>query len=143
MKISVSYCLLAFSLGASTWASVVERQTDPCTASAGGFASLNGGTTGGAGGTVVTVTNQADLERYASASGRYVIKVRGRITISPRGKEVAVASDKTIIGIGTTGEISEGEAQCGKLSTRTGLLMSSVVQVASACMEFVTSLLGT
>ncbi|OLN97185.1 Pectate trisaccharide-lyase 1 [Colletotrichum chlorophyti] len=87
---------------------VLERQSANCLTSAPGFASLNGGTTGGAGGTVVTVTNQADLEKYASASGKYVIKVNGRITISPFGKEIKVASDKTVIGVGSSGELYQG-----------------------------------
>lgn len=39
-----------------------------------GFASLAGGTTGGAGGEVVTVTDQASLARYAAADGRYIIR---------------------------------------------------------------------
>lgn len=56
----------------------------------------------------MTVTNQADLVKYAAASGKYVIKVQGRITISPKGMEVKVTSDKTIIGVGTTGEIYQG-----------------------------------
>tara|TARA_R110002060_G_scaffold63751_3_gene73003 strand:+ start:1408 stop:1755 length:348 start_codon:yes stop_codon:yes gene_type:complete len=70
--------------------------------------SLNGGTTGGSGGTVVTVSNQADLNTYATAQGKYVIKVVGKVTITPKGTEIRVASDKTIIGIGSTGEIYGG-----------------------------------
>ncbi|GKT40338.1 pectate trisaccharide-lyase [Colletotrichum spaethianum] len=87
---------------------VVERQVAGCLASAPGFASLNGGTTGGAGGTEVTVTTQAELEKYAVASGKYVIKVNGRITINPLGKEIKVTSDKTIIGLGDSGELYRG-----------------------------------
>jgi pectate lyase len=87
--------------------SVVERQSG-CTAKADGFASQNGGTTGGAAGPIVTVSNQADLEKYATASTPYVVKVQGRITITPLGKEIKVSNDKTIIGVGTTGEISGG-----------------------------------
>ncbi|KAI9147573.1 Pectate trisaccharide-lyase [Paramyrothecium foliicola] len=79
-----------------------------CTQSANGFASLNGGTTGGAGGTVITVDNQMDLERYASSAGKYVIKVSGKINISPFGKEIKVTDDKTIIGLGDAGEIHAG-----------------------------------
>ncbi|KAL4877367.1 pectin lyase fold/virulence factor [Aspergillus karnatakaensis] len=79
-----------------------------CEDNADGFASLNGGTTGGNGGTVVTVTNQADLEEYAGADEKYVIKVSGTIDISPKGKEVDVADDKTIIGVGGDAEISGG-----------------------------------
>jgi pectate lyase len=79
-----------------------------CQDNADGFASLNGGTTGGNGGSVVTVTSQADLEKYASASGKYVIKIPSRITITPKGKEIDIASDKTIIGAGASGEIYNG-----------------------------------
>lgn len=89
-------------------ASLSKRADTSCTAAADGFASLNGGTTGGAGGTVVTVTNQADLTKYAAASGKHVIKVKGRITISPKGTEIPISSDKTITGIGATGELFEG-----------------------------------
>ena len=90
---------------------------------ADGFASVNAmgqnGTTGGAGGYVVTVTNQADLERYAMVPDPCIIRVKGTIKITPKPdpvtyyekmtpKEVHVASDKTIIGVGTTGEIVNG-----------------------------------
>jgi len=87
---------------------IYKRADTSCTAAADGFASLNGGTTGGAGGTVVTVTTQADLTKYAATTGKYVIKVKGKITISPKGTEIPVTSDKTIIGIGATGEIYQG-----------------------------------
>ena len=90
---------------------------------ADGFASINdmdqNGTTGGAGGKTVTVTNQAELERYAQAIEPYIIRVKGAIHITPKPnpvtryekltrKEVHVASDKTIIGVGKTGEIVGG-----------------------------------
>ncbi|MEN8905980.1 MAG: cellulose binding domain-containing protein [Clostridiales bacterium] len=73
-----------------------------------GFASLNGGTTGGKGGKVVTVTNQSDLEKYAGASEPYIVKVKGTITISPLGHEVNVNSNKTIVGVGSDATIKEG-----------------------------------
>ncbi|KAF3100219.1 hypothetical protein TWF569_007371 [Orbilia oligospora] len=79
-----------------------------CQAAAHGFASLNGGTTGGNGGTVVVVNNWADLKKYATSSGKYVIKVSGKIVASPTGEEIKVANDKTIVGIGSTGEIYGG-----------------------------------
>jgi pectate lyase len=84
---------------------------------ADGFASVNAmdqnGTTGGAGGRTVTVTNQVELERYAAAEEPCVIRIEGAITITPKGhrknsREVFVASDKTIVGVGTTGEIVGG-----------------------------------
>ncbi|GLW64052.1 pectate lyase [Actinomadura rubrobrunea] len=70
-----------------------------------GYAAQNGGTTGGAGGTTVTVTNASQFLRYAQASGRYVIRVDGTIALS--GME-DVASDKTIIGVGANGRITGG-----------------------------------
>jgi len=73
-----------------------------------GFASLNGGTTGGEGGQTVTVTNQSDLEQYAGASEPYIIKVQGTITISPSGFEVSIASNKTIVGVGSDATIKNG-----------------------------------
>lgn len=79
-----------------------------CTDAADGFASLNGGTTGGTGGTVITVKDQGELEKYASASGKYIIKIAGRITVSPKGKEIRVGSDKTIIGTSARAEIYQG-----------------------------------
>ncbi|MGI5158809.1 RICIN domain-containing protein [Microbispora sp. CA-102843] len=70
-----------------------------------GFASTSGmgdgTTTGGAAGSTVTVTTYADLVKYAGASEPYVIKVNGAITVSPYGTEIKVASNKTIIGVGT------------------------------------------
>jgi len=72
--------------------------------SAPGWASQGGGTTGGKGGTVVTVTTIADLQKYASATGKYVIYVKG-VMGDPgtkgvvSGDRVSVASDKTILGL--------------------------------------------
>jgi len=72
--------------------------------SAPGWASQGGGTTGGKGGTVVTVTTIGDLQKYAAASGKYVIYVKGVMgdpgtkgTVS--GDRVSVSSDKTILGL--------------------------------------------
>lgn len=82
-----------------------DRWTDR----AHGFASLAGGTTGGAGGKVVTVTDQASLARYAAADEPYIIRVAGAIEVAPFGSDIVVGSNKTIIGVGDTGEIVHGE----------------------------------
>ncbi len=75
---------------------------------ADGFASTGGGTTGGAGGTTVTVTTYADLLKYATATTPHVIRVSGTITYPVMGTELKVASNKTIVGVGTTGRIKAG-----------------------------------
>ncbi|OLF10694.1 hypothetical protein BLA60_16155 [Actinophytocola xinjiangensis] len=72
-----------------------------------GFAGA-AGTTGGAGGQTVTVTSQADLERYASAAEPYTIRVGAAVTVSPYGREIPVRSHKTIVGVGTNGQIVNG-----------------------------------
>lgn len=79
---------------------------------ADGFASVDAlgqqGTYGGRDGATVTVRNLADLEKYATAPEPYVIVVAGTITVNPTGKEIKVASDKTIVGSGTSGHIVGG-----------------------------------
>ncbi|MEV6754804.1 pectinesterase family protein [Streptomyces sp. NPDC051214] len=79
---------------------------------ADGFASVNAlgqnGTYGGRGGKTVTVKTLADLEKYATAPDPYVIVVAATITMNPKGKEIKVASDKTILGSGTSGQIVGG-----------------------------------
>ncbi|MEU1470429.1 pectinesterase family protein [Streptomyces sp. NPDC005761] len=79
---------------------------------ADGFASVDAlgqdGTYGGRGGATVTVRTLADLEKYATATQPYVIVVAAAITMDPKGKEIKVASDKTIIGSGTSGHIVGG-----------------------------------
>lgn len=79
---------------------------------ADGFASVDAlgqdGTYGGRGGETVTVRTLADLEKYATAAEPYVIVVAAAITMNPKGKEIKVASDKTIIGSGTSGHIVGG-----------------------------------
>ncbi|GAA2260483.1 hypothetical protein GCM10010415_23460 [Streptomyces atrovirens] len=82
------------------------------TAAADGFASVDAlgqnGTYGGRDGQTVTVRTQAELEKYATAAEPYVIVVAGTITMNPVGKEIKVASDKTIVGSGTSGHIVGG-----------------------------------
>ncbi|MFC9427858.1 pectinesterase family protein [Streptomyces sp. NPDC056987] len=79
---------------------------------ADGFASVNAlgqnGTYGGRDGRTVTVTTTADLEKYATAAEPYVIVVAAALTMNPVGKEIKVASDKTIVGRGTSGQIVGG-----------------------------------
>ncbi|MEU9830364.1 cellulose binding domain-containing protein [Streptosporangium sp. NPDC048047] len=79
---------------------------------ADGFAGTSGmgdnGTTGGAGGQTVNVSTLSDLIKYAGSAGPYVIKVTAPIKVTPYGKEISVASDKTIVGVGTSGQIVNG-----------------------------------
>ncbi len=73
-----------------------------------GWASYSEGTTGGEGSSSVTVTNQSELESYASRSGSYIIQVVGTIEITPMGKEINVGSNKTIVGMGNDATLKGG-----------------------------------
>jgi pectate lyase len=65
---------------------------------------LAGGTTGGAGGTIVTVTTPTDLTYYAGQTNPYIIQVKGQIVYSSLG-DITIKSNKTIIGIGNDAAI--------------------------------------
>ena len=68
-----------------------------------GFAAMPGygleGTIGGGLGEVVRVTDEADLRRYCAAEGPYTILFDGTIKATDE-RDIDVASDKTIIGLG-------------------------------------------
>lgn len=72
---------------------------------ADGWASMNGGTTGGEGGTVFDVNNAADLEYYAEVdTARRIIRISGTINIHTVGgdpESLEIRSNKTLIGVGT------------------------------------------
>ncbi|KAF7553199.1 hypothetical protein G7Z17_g3803 [Cylindrodendrum hubeiense] len=66
--------------------------TETCTL---GYATQNGGTKGGKGGSTTTVSTLAQFTKAATASGSLVVYVKGTITGATK---VKVTSDKTIIG---------------------------------------------
>lgn len=66
-----------------------------------GFATENGGTTGGKGGIEKTVSTYADLKKFAEEKDtKYIIKVSGTIQNGADGGSIRIASNKTIIGTG-------------------------------------------
>lgn len=65
-----------------------------------GFATLNGGTTGGLGGPTVTVSTLAELQQYAQSPDPYVILVNGTISNGSAGARLQVNSNKSIVGLG-------------------------------------------
>jgi pectate lyase len=89
--------------------------TQPIPSSLVGFAAVNAlgqaGTTGGAGGPVVTVSNAADFLNQIAQAGPRVIQVSGMITLP--GPMHDVTSDKTLLGIGANSGISGGGLNIG------------------------------
>ncbi|MBN1788397.1 MAG: hypothetical protein JW806_08380 [Sedimentisphaerales bacterium] len=70
-----------------------------------GWADMNGGTTGGAGGTVVTVSTPGDFNDYISSPDTYIVQVSGTIDLTPIGYKVYIASNKTVMGTDTNSKI--------------------------------------
>ncbi|MDA3882084.1 MAG: hypothetical protein PF481_02260 [Bacteroidales bacterium] len=67
-----------------------------------GYATENGGTTGGQGGTTVTVSTLSDLKNYAQSDNKYIIMVDGTISNGTSGDMIDVGSNTSIIGMGNT-----------------------------------------
>jgi pectate lyase len=89
-----------------------------------GWATTNGGTTGGAGGSEVVVDTLAALKHYAGLPEPYVIKIAGTIL----GNEmVRVASDKSILGLGTSARLLGVGLQIGT-TAEFGLVRNVVIR---------------
>lgn len=73
-----------------------------------GWVDYESATTGGEGGEVVTVSNQADLVSAVSGTTARIVQVEGTIELTPLGTEIDVSSNKTIKGIGESSEIVGG-----------------------------------
>ena len=84
-----------------------------------GFATVAGygqpTTTGGAGGPVVTVTTAAAFLDHIARPGPYVVQVSGTITLPTGANDGmhAVASDKTIVGLGANAALVGGGLNIG------------------------------
>ncbi len=81
-----------------------------------GWSTTHGGTTGGSGGTEVTVTSQSQLENYLGSSSNYIIYIEGTIEITPFGHELPVGSNTTLIGKGSDATLKGGGLGIGGVS---------------------------
>lgn len=103
MKFTLVASLMAAAVSAAPTFSVVQPRAGNSTSVSGsmteacniGYATQNGGTTGGADGEQTTVTSLEELKAAAEADGPAVIIIDGTITGS---EQVDVTSDKTVIG---------------------------------------------
>lgn len=86
LAVILSACILSFITNSRSIAMPV------------GFASLNGGTTGGGNGPTVTATTASQFRNFAQQSGPLTIMVDGSLDIG--GTDIA--SNKTILGVGST-----------------------------------------
>lgn len=70
-----------------------------------GFATLNGGTNGGAGGPTVTVSNEAQLISAVQGNDRRIVRITANIRVAGR---VRVGSNKSILGATANAGITNG-----------------------------------
>ncbi|MEK8169383.1 polysaccharide lyase family 1 protein [Streptomyces sp. M19] len=83
------------------------------TKAAAGPVGFGAGTTGGAGGSTVTVSNAADFTAAVKRTEALVIQVNGTIALSDMTK---VTANKTVIGVGTSGKITGSGLNVSKVS---------------------------
>lgn len=95
----------ATALVAGGLIAVTQLNASAAESSPVGYASMNGGTSGGSAGTTVTVTSASALTSAISSSTSQTVKVSGLISISGMLK---VASNKTIIGVGANSGVTGG-----------------------------------
>src|SRR6266852_978899 len=108
MCLAVFVCAMLSMSGTLTDLQPVHAQTvPPFENSPIGFASVNAmgqnGTTGGAGGPTVTVSTESALRSAVNQSGPLIVQISGTITLTG---DISVASNKTIIGLGSTAGIT-------------------------------------
>jgi pectate lyase len=81
----------------------IIKRASPTDVASVGYATLNGGTTGGKGGSTVTVTTLADLEDAVSGDDAAIVIVSGTIS---GAAQVRVGSNKTILGKNSSAVLS-------------------------------------
>jgi pectate lyase len=111
----------AYESSPTGWASYnTVANPDPC------FSPNLNGTTGGAGGQTVTVSDDANFVKYATSTtpGPYIVQVQGTISLTAR---VDISPNKTIIGIGTDPTITNYNLRVRGQNTSGDLLGYNVI----------------
>jgi pectate lyase len=93
MKIKILLCALALLTSGSGLVNAAD-----------GWASVNGNTTGGAGGTTVTATTATAFKNYCTSNGPLIIQVSGTLDMGSTSAKVT-QPNKTIIGLSATAKI--------------------------------------
>ncbi|MDQ0771975.1 polysaccharide lyase family 1 protein [Streptomyces aurantiacus] len=90
-------------IGATTASGTTDAPSEPAVAAAAAPIGFGAATTGGASGSTVTVTNASAFKTAVQSSTTQVVRVNGTIALTEMTK---VASNKTIVGVGTAGKIT-------------------------------------
>lgn len=98
-------CALALTGVGFATATTASAASSSKSAGLAGWATANGGTTGGAGGSTVTVTSASALDAALRSTSPTIVRVSGMISVSGMRK---VASNKSVIGVGANSGITGG-----------------------------------
>ena len=99
MKVTLFSALAALSPLAALAAPISARQANTSTSATDGpigYASQNGGTTGGAGGSSITVTSLSDLAAAVKGDEAAIVYIEG--TLEGSTDKIRVGSNKSILG---------------------------------------------
>ncbi|GAB2590656.1 hypothetical protein GCM10027168_24740 [Streptomyces capparidis] len=100
---AVSAAATVLALTATTTANGAPAEPAGDVAAAATPIGFGAGTTGGAGGSTVTVSDASAFRTAVQSSSPTIVRVNGTISLSSMTK---VAANKTIVGVGTAGRIS-------------------------------------
>lgn len=103
MKVTLFSALAALSPIAALAAPITARQSSSATDGPIGFASQNGGTTGGAGGSTTTVTSISELMDAVEGDEAAIIYVEG--TLEGSTDKIRIGSNKSILGKDSSSKI--------------------------------------
>ncbi|MTE17966.1 pectate lyase [Streptomyces sp. TRM43335] len=99
--------------GANAPTGVAAEAETPSPSAADRPMGFGAGTTGGTGGATVTVTNADQFVDAVQSDGPLVVRVNGTIDLDGMTK---VASNKTVVGVGTSGRITGSGLNISKVS---------------------------
>lgn len=97
-----AYQVVITNVGGAVTSAPARLTVIPAGESPIGFASVNGLTTGGRGGPVVTVTNASGFLTEIARAGARIVRVQGTIVLTDNARP---AAHKTILGVGTNATI--------------------------------------
>ncbi|MFE3598805.1 polysaccharide lyase family 1 protein [Streptomyces sp. NPDC059142] len=113
LAIAAATTAVALALTGATAANGAPAPQDDAPTAAAAPRGFGAATTGGAGGSTVTVTNAAQFTEAVQRSGALIVRVNGTVALSSMTK---VTANKTVVGVGTAGRITGSGLNVSKVN---------------------------
>ncbi|MEV7085336.1 polysaccharide lyase family 1 protein [Streptomyces sp. NPDC093085] len=113
LAIAAATTAVALAVTGATAANGAPAPQDGARIAAAGPVGFGAATTGGAGGSTVTVTNASQFTEAVQRSGSLIVRVNGTIALSSMTK---VTANKTVVGVGTAGRITGSGLNVSKVN---------------------------